>query len=67
MPLLFLVGLLLSYLAAPTVTVCPAPAPSLFSGASEGLAGPLLTGSHPNKTKKALVDETLHKLTRMLH
>lgn len=62
-----LVGLLLSYPAAATVTVCPAPVPSLFSGASEALAGPLSTGSHPNKTQQALLDESLHKLTRMLH
>ncbi len=60
----FLVGLLLFCPAAARVTVCPAPVPSLSSGASGGLAGP---PSHPNKTQQAPVDESLHKLTTMLH
>lgn len=55
-PLPFLVGLLLSYPAAAIVTVCPAPVPSVFSGASEGQAGPPWTGSHPNITMQALTD-----------
>lgn len=38
----FLIVLLLFYPAAATGTVSPAPVLSLFFGASEGLAGPLL-------------------------
>lgn len=63
----FLVGLLLWYPAAAIVIVCPAPVPSLFSGASEGRADPPSPGSHPNKTQQALAGDSLHKLARMLH
>lgn len=54
--LLLLAGLPLVYPAAAIVTVSPAPALSLSSEASRGLAGPLQSGSHPNKTQQALVD-----------